>query len=177
MQTLVADLRYSLRQLRRSPGFTFTAILTLTMAIAANVVVFGVVDALVLHPLPVKEPGRIVEVEKVREGGGLNLSYPDYRDLRDRNRSFSALAAVRITRVALGFHGSAEPVWGYEVSGNYFEMLGVQPRLGRFLSLADDAKINGSQVAVLSYASWQVRFGGDRRWWGRRCWWASVRTR
>ena len=159
--TLIADLRYSLRQLRRSPGFTFTAILTLTMAIAANVVVFGVVDALVLHPLPVKEPGRIVEVEKVREGGGLNLSYPDYRDLRDRNRSFSALAAVRITRVALGFHGSAEPVWGYEVSGNYFEMLGVQPRLGRFLSLADDAKINGSQVAVLSYAYWQVRFSGD----------------
>jgi predicted permease len=161
MQTLLSDLRYSLRQLRRSPGFTFTTILMLTMAIAANVVVFGVVDALMLHPLPVREPGRLFEVEKVREGGGLNLSYPDYRDLRDRNRSFTALAAVRITRVALGFNGSAEPVWGYEVSGNYFEMLGVQPRLGRFLSLADDAKINGSQVAVLGYDYWQVRFGGD----------------
>jgi predicted permease len=154
-------LRIAIRVLRKSPGFALTTILTLTLAIAANVVVFGVVNALVLHPLPVREPGRLVEVEKKREGGGLNLSYPNYRDLRDRNRSFASLAAVRITRIALGVHGSAEPVWGYEVSGNYFEMLGVQPRLGRFISLEDDAKINGSAVAVLSYANWQVRFGGD----------------
>ncbi len=102
MQTLIADLRYSVRQLRRSAGFTLTTILTLTMAIAANVVVFGVVNALLLHPLPVREPGRIVEVQKRYEGGGLNLSYPTYRDVRDRNRSFSALAAVRITRVGFG---------------------------------------------------------------------------
>jgi predicted permease len=161
MLTLLADLRYSLRQLRRSPGFTFTTILTLTMAIAANVVVFGVVDALMLHPLPVREPGRIVEVEKVREGGGLNLSYPDYRDLRDRLRSFSSLAAVRITRLAFGVSGNTEPVWGYEVSGNYFDTLGIQPRLGRFFTPADDVKVNGSEVAVLSYANWQVRFNGD----------------
>ena len=165
MQTLIADLaadiRYSLRQLRRSPGFTATTILTLTMAIAANVVVFGVVDALMLHPLPVREPGRIVEVEKVREGGGLNLSYPDYRDLRDRLRSFSALAAVRITRLGFGVGGNTQPVWGYEVSGNYFDTLGVQPRLGRFITAADDVKVNGSPVAVLSYANWQVRFNGD----------------
>jgi predicted permease len=161
MQTLLSDLRYSLRQLRRSPGFTFTTILTLTMAIAANVVVFGVVDALMLHPLPVREPGRVVEVEKVREGGGLNLSYPDYRDLRDRLRSFSSLAAVRITRLAFGVGGNTEPVWGYEVSGNYFDTLGIQPRLGRFFTPADDVKVNGSEVAVLSYANWQVRFNGD----------------
>jgi hypothetical protein len=102
MQTLLSDLRYSLRQLRRSSGFTLTTILTLTMAIAANVVAFGVVDALLLHPLPVRDPGQIVEVEKAREGGGLNLSFPNYRDLRDRNRSFSSLAAVRITRVGIG---------------------------------------------------------------------------
>jgi predicted permease len=161
METLVADIRQSLRRLRRSPGFTVTTILTLTMAIAANVVVFGVVDALLLHPLPARDPGRVVEVEKVREGGGLNLSYPDYRDLRDRNRSFSGLAAVRITRIGMGINGITEPVWGYEVSGNYFDMLGVQPQLGRFISLADDTKINGSAVAVLSYANWQVRFNGD----------------
>src|ERR1700678_3604462 len=154
METLVADIRQSLRRLRRSPGFTVTTILTLTMAIAANVVVFGVVDALMLHPLPVREPGRIVEVEKVREGGGLNLSYPDYRDLRDRLRSFSSLAAVRITRLAFGVSGNTEPVWGYEVSGNYFDTLGIQPRQGRFITPADDAKVNGSEVAVLSYANW-----------------------
>ena len=161
MQTLIADLRYSVRQLRRSAGFTLTTILTLTMAIAANVVVFGVVNALLLHPLPVREPGRIVEVQKRYEGGGLNLSYPTYRDVRDRNRSFSALAAVRITRVGFGVNGNTEPVWGYEVSGNYFAMLGVKPVLGRFIVEPDDAKVNGSPVVVLSYANWQVRFNGD----------------
>jgi predicted permease len=161
MQTLVADLRYSLRQLRRSPGFTLTAILTLTTAIAANVVAFGVVDALLLHPLAAREPGRLVEVQKRHEGGGLNLSYPTYRDLRDRNRSFSALAAARITRVGFGVNGNTEPVWGYEVSGNYFAMLGVKPVLGRFIAEPDDAKVNGSPVVVLSYANWQVRFNSD----------------
>src|SRR5271170_84635 len=129
MQNLIADIRYSLRQLRRSAGFTVTTILTLTMAIAANVVVFGVVDALLLHPLPVREPGRLVELQKRREGGGLNLSYPTYRDVRDRNRSFAQLAAARITRIGFGVNGSTEPVWGYEVSGNYFAMLGVKPVL------------------------------------------------
>lgn len=160
-EILGQDLRIAVRVLRKSPGFTVTTLLTLTMAIAANVVVFGVVNALVLHPLPVREPGRVVEVEKAREGGGLNMSYPDYRDLRDRNRSFDALAAARITRIGFGFEGNTEPVWGYEVSGNYFAMLGIQPRLGRFIEETDDVKVNGSPVAVLSYASWQVRFHGD----------------
>ena len=155
-----------MRQLKRSPGFALTTVLTLTMAIAANVVVYGVVNALLLHPLPVAEPGSVFQVEKVREGGGLVMSYPNYRDIRDRNSSFTAMAIARMTRVGVGGGttgaGSvAEPVWGYEVSGNYFEMLGIQPALGRFITPAEDVKVNGNPVAVLSYASWQIRFNGD----------------
>src|SRR5579859_239459 len=166
MQTLLADLQFSLRQLRRSPGFALTTLLTLTMAIAANVVVFGVVNALLLHPLPVAHPEEVFQIEKVREGGGLVLSYPNYRDIRDRNSSFAAVAVARLMRVGVsggtsGAGSVAEPMWGCEVSGNYFDALGIQPRLGRFITPAEDVKVNGSSVAVLSYASWQVRFQGD----------------
>lgn len=158
MHTLWTDLRYAMRQLRRSPSFAFTTILTLTMAIAANVIVFGVVDALVLHPLPVPESGRLFQIQEAKN---ISFSYPNYRDLRDRNSTFSSLALARLARVGVGVDGIAQPVWGYEASGNYFETLGVQPRLGRFFSPKDDVAVNGSPVAVLSYACWQVRFHGE----------------
>ncbi|HTZ90505.1 MAG TPA: ABC transporter permease [Alloacidobacterium sp.] len=160
MHTFVQDVRYGLRQLRRSPGFALTAILTLTMAIGANVVVFGVLDALVLHPLPVPDAGRIVQIQRQRTDS-ISMSYANYRDIRDRNHTFSDVAVYRLARIGLDANGMAQPVWGYEVSGNYFDMLGVKPLLGRFLQPADDAKKNASPYAVLSYACWQVRFGGD----------------
>src|SRR5579859_402575 len=159
------DARYALRQLRRSPGFAFTSVLTLTMAIAANVVVFGVVHALVLRPLPVAEPDRVVQVQRV---SGTEISYPDYRDIRDRNRTFSDLAVFRLARIGFDISGNAEPLWGYEVSGNYFDMLGIKPALGRFLRPSDDEKKN--QNTVLSYACWQVRFGGDPQVIGKTVW-------
>jgi predicted permease len=152
------DVPYALRQLRRSPGFAFTSVLTLTMAIAANVVAFGILNALVLHPLPVAEADRIVQVQRVR---GTSMSYLDYRDIRDRNRTFSNLAVYRLARIGFDISGNAQPLWGYEVSGNYFDMLGIKPALGRFLRPSDDEKKNGSQNTVLSYACWQVRFGAD----------------
>jgi predicted permease len=152
------DVRYALRQLRRSPGFAFTSVLTLTMAIAANVVVFGVLHALVLHPLPVAEADRVVQVQRA---SGTSMSYLDYRDIRDRNRTFSNLAVYRLARIGFDISGNARPLWGYEVSGNYFDMLGIKPAPGRFLRPSDDEKKNGSPNTVLSYACWQVRFGGD----------------
>jgi predicted permease len=158
LDDLWLDLRYALRQLRHSPGFAFTAVLTLTMAITANVVVFGVLNALVLHPLPVPEANRVIQVQRPN---GTTLSYPDYRDIRDRNRTFSDLAVYRLARIGFDISGEAQPVWGYEVSGNYFDMLGVKPALGRFLRPSDDEKKNGAQNVVLSYACWQVRFSGD----------------
>ncbi|MGC2162184.1 MAG: ABC transporter permease [Silvibacterium sp.] len=166
MRNFFADLRYALRQLRRSPGFAVLAVLTLTMAIGANVIVFGVVNAIVLHPLPVPESNRIFTVQG-KDPSDFTISYPNYEDIRDRNRTFSGLAVTRMARLGLDANGVAEPVWGYEVSGNYFQMLGVQPILGRFITPADDTKVNGDPYAVLSYDCWQTRFGGDPKVVGR----------
>jgi predicted permease len=160
MHTFFQDLGYTLRQLRRTPSFALTAILTLTMAIAANVIVFGVIDGLLLHPLPVPQPRQLYQIQG-QQSDALSLSYPNYRDIRDRNSTFSAISVYRLARIGIGVHGAAQPVWGYETSGNYFDMLGVQPLLGRFFHPAEDSTVNGSPVAVLSYSCWKVRYGGD----------------
>lgn len=164
MHIFAQDLRYALRQLWRSPGFALTAILTLTMAIGANVVVFGVLDALVLPPLPVPEADRVVQVE---QPDGITVSYPNYVDIRDRNSTFSGVAMFRFARVGLDISGEAEPVWGYEASGNYFATLGVKPFLGHFFTPNEDTKINGEPYVVLSYDAWKVQFGGDPHVVGR----------
>jgi hypothetical protein len=130
MRSLVRDLGYSLRLLRRSPGFALTAIVTLTMAIAANVVL-GVVNALLLHPLPVPQAHQVYQIQSKRSNV-LSVSYPNYRDIRDRNKTFSDVAVYRLARIGLAVNGVAQPVWAYEASGNYFDMLGVHPLLGRF---------------------------------------------
>ncbi len=158
MEAFMQDLRYAFRQMRRSPGFALTAILTLTMAIGANVVVFGVVNALVLHPLPVPEASRVYSIQPK---SGIAISYPNFEDIRDRNTKFSGVSVVRIARMGLDTSGSARPVWGYEVSGSYFEMLGVKPMLGRFFTPAEDKKTNGEPYAVLSYNCWKTQFGSD----------------
>ncbi len=159
MQNLLQDLRYALRRLSKSPGFALTAVVTLTIAIGANIVVFGVLNALVLHPLPVPEANRLYTVQTPNS---FAVSYPNYRDIRDRNHTFSEVADARLMRVGLEVNDNAEAVWGYEASGNYFRAMGINPLMGRFIAPSDDEKVNGSQVAVLSYATWKVRFGGDR---------------
>jgi predicted permease len=160
MQNLLQDIRYAFRQLRKSPGFALTAVLTLTMAIAANIVVFGVLNALILHPLPVPQAHQLYQIEHAKSGW-INLSYPDYRDVRDRNHSFSEVADIRIMRVGLEVNNVPQAVWGYEASGNYFNVMGIKPELGRFIAPADDVTVNGSQVLVLSYPSWKTHFNGD----------------
>jgi predicted permease len=157
---LLFDIRFALRVLRKSPAFTVVSILTLTLAIGANVVAFGVLNALVLHPLALPEGDRIYQVQTKRTEA-ISISYANYADIRDRNSTFSSLAIFRLARIGIGVHGMAQPVWGYEVSGNYFPMLRIKPQLGRLLLPADDAKENGSQVAVLSYSCWSVRFAAD----------------
>lgn len=159
-ESMLFDIRYALRMLRKSPSFAVVSILTLTLAIGANVVVFGALNALVLHPLAVSEGQRIYQIQGKR-AEAIDVSYPNYVDIRDRNSTFSSLAIYRLARIGIGVHGAAQPVWGYEVSGNYFPMLGIRPLLGRLLTPADDAKENGSQVAVLSYACWKIRFAAD----------------
>jgi MacB-like periplasmic core domain len=183
MHTLFADLQYAMRQLRRSPVFAITAVLTLTMAIGANVVVFGVMNAIVLHPLPVPDSRQVYSLTSGTTD--TSFSYPDYEDIRDSNKAFSDLAVARIALLALASSGSdgiAQPVFGYEVSGNYFRMLGVQPELGSFFTPGEDTKVNGEPYAVLSYDQWRTQFGGDRSIVGKTVkinkyplWWSGLR--
>jgi len=161
-----ADIRLALRQLRKSPGFTLTAVLTLALAIGANAIVFSILNALILRPLNVTHPETLFMVERAY-GSGSNTttsqSYPDYRDLRDRNRSFDGLAMYNITGgVGLDTgQGNPSVVWPYTVSGNYFDALGIQPYLGRFIHASEEHGQNSVPEIVLSYALWHSTFNGD----------------
>jgi predicted permease len=154
------DVRYAARQLRRSPGYALTAVLTLALGIGANVVVFGVLYTLLLRPLDVSGADRLYQVEQ-RNEGNLSQSYPDYVDFRARNSTFSDLAMFRISAVALGTGGPAQWAWEYEVSGNYFDMLGVQPALGRLIHGSDERGENSAAYIVLSDGFWRRRFNAD----------------
>ncbi|HLJ13251.1 MAG TPA: ABC transporter permease [Bryobacteraceae bacterium] len=158
LEDLARDLVYAFRLLMKSPGFTLTAVLSLALGIGANTVVFSVLNALVLKPLPVAEPDRIYFVNN---SGHPANSFPNYRDLRDRNAVFESLFAYRIAPMALDNNGGANRVWGYLVTGNYFETLGIKPALGRVFTPEEDVSRNASPYAVLSYTCWQNRFGAD----------------
>jgi len=164
------DLRIAMRQLRKSPGFAATAVLTLALAIGANAVVFSVLNALVLRPLNVPHSDNIYMLERVFERASTpSQSYVDYLDLRDRNRSFESLVSYDI-QGAVGLDtGSGNPavVWPYMVSGNYFDALGIQPYLGRFIHSSDEHGRNSVPYVVLSYALWHSRFNGDAGALGR----------
>lgn len=159
VETLILDVRYSLRVLRKSPGFTIVAILTLTLAIGANAVVFGVLNGLILRPLNVPQARDLFMIE--RERGIGSASYPDYLDLRDSNRSFDGLAAFNVDQAALDTGDNPSRAWVNEVSGNYFDVLRLQPRLGRFFHGSDEHGPNSAPYVVLTYAYWQNRFQGD----------------
>ena len=156
------DLRYAARQLRRSPGFALTAILTLALGIGANVVVFGVLNAMILRPLNVAGSERLFQLAGQRHGQD-NQCYPDYIDFKTRNSTFTDMAAFRLGYVGLSFGGTAEKTWEYEVTGNYFDMLGIQPQLGRFFHAGDERGPNSAPYIVLSDQLWRTRFSADPR--------------
>jgi predicted permease len=158
LDVLARDVRFALRQLLRSPGFAVTAVLTLAVAIGANAMVFSVLNALVLRPLNLPDPQRLYTVEQ--RGEPLN-SYPDYRDLRDRNRTLDGIAVYNFETAGLNTGGSAEPIWIYEASGNYFDVLGVKPYLGRLFHSTDDHGPDSNPYLVLSYAYWRSQFQAD----------------
>lgn len=162
LDNLARDLRIAVRQLRRSPGFALTAILTLAVGIGANVVVFGVLNSMLLKPLRVAGGERLFQIEGQQEGD-LSQSYPDFDDFRSRNSAFSGLAAYRINQAGLSTGGSAQRSWLYQVSGNYFDMLGVEPALGRFFHQSDERGANSAPYIVLSDAFWRRRFNADPR--------------
>ena len=160
------DLRYALRQLRKSPGFTITAVLTLAMAIGANAVVFSVMNGLILKPLSVPQAESLYSLQRTAQKYTTN-SYPDYVDLRDRNQSFDDLVAYSIPQVALNTGDNPTPTWGVEATGNYFDALHIQPYLGRFFHASDERGANSAPYMVLSYAYWHTHFHDDPRVLGR----------
>ena len=164
MHSLFNDVHYALRQLRKSPGFTFTVVLTLALGVGANAVVFSVLNALILRPLPLPDATQLVFLDRFNGPGtsaSSTQSDPDYRELRDGNRTFSGLIAYRTQRGGVGVAGAIRQSWFYEASENYFDVLGIQPALGRSFHPSDAHGPNSAPYAVLSYSYWQRHFDGD----------------
>jgi predicted permease len=160
LESLCADAKYAMRQLRKSPGFTLTAVLTLALGIGANAVVFSILNALVLRPLNVPQAQNLYAIEFGKDHSP-HHSYLDYLDLRDRNRSLDGLVAYGITPAGMDINGSSSRIWLYLASGNYFDVLRVQPYLGRFFHGSDEHGPNSSPYIVLSYAFWRSHFQSD----------------
>ena len=155
------DVRYALRQMRRSPGFALTAIITLALGIGANIVVFGVLNAIILDPLHVGDPESLYQINhKEWMAGGQSL--PAYEDYKRRNATFADMAAVYgMSGVGLRWENALHSISGYDVTGNYFDMLGIQPELGRFFHEADEHGPNSAPYIVLSDRLWHNVFNSD----------------
>jgi len=168
------DIRYALRMMRRSPGFTVVAILSLALGIGANTAIFSLINTLMLRPLPVRNPSELVQFVSQypdpAEPPSNSYAWKYYERFRDETRAFSALIGVSPARFHLRADGiDADAVDGEYVVGNYFEMLGLTPAIGRLIGLQDDALGSGSAaVAVLSWASWTNRFHADPSVIGKR---------
>src|SRR5271170_76821 len=168
MVSLVQDLRYPLRQLRKSPGFSVSAAVTLALAIGANAILLSVLNGLILRPLDVPGAQSLYAIEPAsKDISEMFQSYPDYLDLRQRNRSFDDLAAYSIPQVGLDAGQGPSSVWGVEATGNYFDALGIHPYLGRLFHSSDERGLNSAPYIVLSYAYWHSHFQDDRGAVGR----------
>jgi putative ABC transport system permease protein len=171
METLLQNVRYAFRQLRKYPGFTAVAVLTLAVGIGANAAIFSLVDQVLLKQLPVSEPDRLVQLKFVGSDTGhtdsyaganeLYFSYPMYRDLRDQNTVFSGMLAMFPNQVGLQWKNSSSLVKSELVSGNYFSVLGVKPAFGRLFLPEDSAARGASPLVVLSYRYWTQHFASD----------------
>jgi predicted permease len=167
MQTLLQEIRFTLRTLRKGPVFTFVAILSLALGIGANTAIFSLMDQVLLRALPVQHPEQLVMLDQPGPQNGSifgenAFSYPMYRDFRDHNSVFSGLLARFPISMSVAYHDQTDRAEGELVSGNYFEVLGVRALLGRTFTRDDDRTPGGHPVAFLSYGYWKRRFGGDR---------------
>jgi predicted permease len=170
MGALLQDARYAFRMLAKSPGFTLVAILTLALGIGANAAIFSVTDQILLRLLPVQRPEELVVLRSPGPNPGRNwsdgdvgvaFSYPMYKDLRDHNPVFSGLLARFAIQASVSGQGQTELANGELVSGNYFEVLGVRPALGRVLTSQDETAAGANPETVLSYGYWERHFGRD----------------
>jgi len=163
MSKLMQDVRYGFRRLRTSPGFTLVAVLSLALGIGANTAIFSLVDTVLLRPLAVARPDRLVELYGTLHGGAdyTIQSYLNFKDYRERNRTLSGVTAYRFAPMSLSHDGNNQRVWGYLVSGDYFDVLGVSPVMGRFFVPEEDRVPGERAVAVISYDCWRKLFNSD----------------
>ena len=169
MGSLLQDIQYGLRTLRKNPGFTAVAILTLALGIGANTAIFSLVDAFLLRPLPVKDPKQITTLAYQLKGGQLiNIfSAPDYRDIREQTGNvFSSLFTYQISLDGMSVNGKAERIVTCYVGGDFFSTLGIKPALGRFILPSEEE--TAAPVLVLDYSYWMTRFGGDSQVVGKK---------
>ena len=167
VETLLQDVKYGFRVLRRAPGFTAAAVLTLALGIGANTAIFTIVDAVLLRPLPFGDPDRLVAVgDREPEGQASNVGYITVAEWRERSRTFEAFALMRSWQPTLFVNGEAERLPAVRVSWNYFDMMRVRPQIGRSFT-ADDDRRDHWRVVLLSDALWRRRFGADPAVLGR----------
>src|SRR6202167_4709254 len=170
MEDLLQDIRFGLRTLGKNPGFTIVAIFTLALGIGANAAIFSLTDQVLLRLLPVERPRELVVLSSPGRSwgrtwsdgdGSTSFSYPTYKEIRDRNEVFAGSLARFHVQVSAGWHGESQLAEAELVSGNYFQVLGVRPFLGRVLASPDETAPAASPVAVLSYGYWTRHFGSD----------------
>ena len=165
---LLQDLRYGLRQLRKSPGFAAIVVFTLAVGIGANTAIFTIVNSLLLRPLPIRDPQQVVNLayseKRMGDGGSNGFSMPDFEDIRPQTTAvFSGLTAIGGFQMdGLTIHGENVNLWSAYVTDNFFDVMGVQPMLGRFFRPAQGISSETDPGLVLSYSFWKTHFGGDR---------------
>jgi predicted permease len=168
METLLQDIRYGLRMLKKSPAFTAVAVITLALGIGANTTIFSMVDSFLLRPLPVQDPAQMTVLSQTVSQTHKNdttlpiFSIAEYRDLRSQTSEvFSGVLAYQYGMDGLSANGKTDRVLTNFVSGNYFSLLGLKPALGRFILPSEGEVVGADPVMVLSYSYWQTHFGGD----------------
>ena len=169
LRAFLDDARFGVRQLRKTPAFTLTAVLTLALGIGANATIFSWLNSVILNPLPRVESRGLVSVRwRTPEGHGSSFSWLDYLDMKQRANTVANLTVGTMSPFSLGENTQPERVWGMLVSSNYFQTLGTQPVRGRAFLAEEDSNPGGHPVAVISYQLWQSRFGADPGAVGRK---------
>jgi putative ABC transport system permease protein len=161
VSALISHLRYTIRLLLKSPGFTVTTVLIMGLGIGANTAIFSVVHAVLLQSLPYPDPGRLFTLSETNPVfPEMSVAYPNYLDWRATQHSFEDLSAYRLDDFNLTGSGEPERTRGAFVTASYFRVLGLAPRLGRTFAESDD-RTGGANVVVLGEVFWRSRFGGD----------------
>lgn len=163
MYQIIQDIRFAIRRLRKTPTFALIAIISLALGIGANASIFSLVNTALLRPLPVDKPEQLKIIYGTIQQGKVDtiFSYLNYKDIRDRGKTAIDIAAYRFVPLSMNHQGQNKRLWGYLVSGNYFDVLGIKPSQGRWFSAEEDLTPGSHPVVVISYSCWQTKFGAD----------------